>query len=151
MRKAAMSLPPSDFGSHRAIQAAARAADDLIAPYRARIEALEADRLKSKLLLCEAAASIKALESELIALGAEHVMLAEANAARIEALEGDADMVDEREMRSNLRIEALEAALGRLLAHVGFGNASQHEPNCKCVIHEACAVLTALAKGDEDG
>ena len=104
MRKAAMSLPPSDFGSHRAIQAAARAADDLIAPYRARIEALE----------------------------------------------GDADMVDEREMRSNLRIEALEAALGRLLAHVGFGNASQHEPNCKCVIHEACAVLTALAKGDED-
>jgi len=43
MRKAAMSLPPSDFGSHRAIQAAARAADDLIASYRARIEALEAD------------------------------------------------------------------------------------------------------------
>ena len=31
--------------------------------------------------------------------------------ARIAALEGDADMVDEREMRSNLRIEALEAAL----------------------------------------
>ena len=86
MRKAAMSLPPSDFGSHRAIQAAARAADDLIAPYRARIaalegdadmvderemrsnlriEALEADRLKSKLLLCEAAAIIKALEAAL--------------------------------------------------------------------------------------
>ena len=69
MRKAAMSLPPSDFGSHRAIQAAARAADDLIAPYRARIEALEAD----------------------------------------------ADMVDEREMRSNLRIEALEAALQKVV------------------------------------
>ena len=48
------------------------------------------------------------------------------------------------------RIEALETALGRLLAHVGFGNASQHEPNCKCVIHEACATLTALAKEDED-
>ena len=31
--------------------------------------------------------------------------------ARIAALEGDADMVDEREMRSNLRIEALEAML----------------------------------------
>jgi len=35
-------------------------------------------------------------------------------AARIAALEADADMVDEREMRSNLRIEALEAAGNRL-------------------------------------
>ena len=34
--------------------------------------------------------------------------------ARIAALEGDADMVDEREMRSNLRIAALEAAGKRL-------------------------------------
>ena len=35
--------------------------------------------------------------------------------ARIAVLEGDADMVDEREMRSNLRIEALEAMLQTLL------------------------------------
>ena len=35
-------------------------------------------------------------------------------AARIAALEADADLVDEREMRSNLRIAALEAAGNRL-------------------------------------
>ena len=78
MRKAAMSLPPSDFGSHRAIQAAARAADDLIAPYRARIAALE----------------------------------------------GDADMVDEREMRSNLRIETLEAAIRDAVEAIERGSTS---------------------------
>ena len=35
--------------------------------------------------------------------------------ARITTLEGDADMIDEREMRSNLRIEALEAVLREFL------------------------------------
>ena len=112
MRKAAMSLPPSDFGSHRAIQAAARAADDLIAPYRARIAALE----------------------------------------------GDADMVDEREMRSNLRIEALEAA-GRQLAtaikavqpemrrehDAGDGHFSTDEVEA---VETALAAWRTAAKGD---
>ena len=35
--------------------------------------------------------------------------------ARITTLEGDADMIDEREMRSNLRIEALEAMLQKIV------------------------------------
>ena len=107
MRKAAMSLPPSDFGSHRAIQAAARAADDLIAPYRARIAALETE-------------AKTAGEREAVAWGErDQYLRTNVNIAieikdarkRIEALEGDADMVDEREMRFNLRIEALEAML----------------------------------------
>jgi len=87
MRKAAMSLPPSDFGSHRAIQAVARAADDLIAPYRARIAALEARlALKSgdkreQVMLDVIAKNVENM-NEAVRIGNERQ-------ARIEALEAE--------------------------------------------------------------
>ena len=78
--------------------------------------------------------------------------------ARIAALEGDADMVDEREMRSNLRIEALEAA-GRQLAtaikavqpemrrehDAGDGHFSTDEVDA---VETALAAWRTAAKGD---
>ena len=134
MRKAAMSLPPSDFGSHRAIQAAARAADDLIAPYRVRIAALEAERDAWK---------------------DEHAVLRDAlveRDARIAALEGDADMVDEREMRSNLRIEALEAMLQKVVTQERRVAASTDMT--RSAMREGAAELVnqidAALKGDRD-
>jgi hypothetical protein len=41
----------------------------------------------------------------------------------------------------------LEAALDRLLATVNYGNADQHEPGCRCVIHEARTALS-IARGE---
>ena len=69
-----------------------------------RIEALEADRLKSKLLLCEAAASIKALEAALQKVVIqERRVAASTDMTRSAMREGAAELANE-----------IDAALGAL-------------------------------------
>ena len=86
------------------------------------------------------------------AAGTALVIELSAARARIAALEGDADMVDEREMRSNLRIEALEAMLQTVVTQERRVAASTDMT--RSAMREGAAELAnqidAALKGDRD-